>query len=88
MIDFLFQSCSFKQTLYIDKTAAGNDNFELTLASCFTEAAGQMSELFTKDTEKQNTRKGIIDIGQIREDFSRDESMVLNNLESPSENLL
>lgn len=88
IIILLLQSCSLKQILYIDKTSAGNVSFELTLASYFTEVAKQLSDLLPEDPEVQDSKKGLFNPEQIREDFAGDESVVLQDLESPSQEIL
>ncbi len=84
----LFQGCSLKQTLEIDKTAAGTVTFELTLASYFTEVAEQLSELMPMDSESSNNKNGFFDLGKITKDFEDDKNVVLQSLESPSGEIL
>ena len=84
VINILLQSCSLKQTLFIDKTSAGNVSFELILASYFAEVAEKLSDLLPDDPEAQDSKEGIFNLDQIREDFSNDESVILKELVSPS----
>ncbi|MEA1911898.1 MAG: hypothetical protein U9N32_09540 [Spirochaetota bacterium] len=83
-----FQSCTLKQTLNINKDAAGNISFELTLAPFFVEVAEQLSELFPDENEKSNINHDIFDIVKIKEDFSKSKGSSLHKLESPSSNIL
>ncbi len=82
------QSCSLKQTLYIDKNSSGNVSFELVLADYFTEVAEQLSELLPDNTDDNASEKGFFDLDKIREDFSKDNSVVLEGLSSPSPEML
>ncbi len=86
---FLFlQSCSLKQTLYIDKNSSGRVSFELTLADYFTDVAEQLSELMPDDSKNTTLKEGFFDLAKIREDFSKDKNVVLEDLSSPSPELL
>jgi len=88
-IVLVFLSCSLKQTLYIDKNAAGNIDFELTLVPFFIEVTEQLSELFPgEDNSVQKSTKGPFDLDKIREDFSKSEGSVLKQLDIPSDNVL
>ena len=86
-----FQSCNLKQTLYINRNGAGSVNFELELAPYFVDVTKQLSELFPDNSieNKQNTnKKGLFDIDKIKEDFSKSKGTVVEELESPSSNIL
>lgn len=87
-IIFSFQSCTLKQTLNINKEAAGDIRFELTLAPFFIEVAEQLSELFPGENEISDSSNGIFDIVKIREDFSKSSGSTLQKLESPYSNIL
>ncbi len=88
-IVLVFLSCSLKQTLYIDKNAAGNIDFELTLVPFFIEVTEQLSELFPgEDNSVQKSTKGPFDLEKIREDFSKNKGSVLQQLDTPSDNIL
>lgn len=83
-----FQSCTLKQTLNINKEAAGDISFELTLAPFFVEVAEQLSALFPGDNEISGNTHGIFDIEKIREDFSKSSGSTLQSLDNPSSNIL
>ena len=88
MVFSLFQSCTLKQTLNINKEGSGDISFELTLAPFFVEVAEQLSELFPEDSEIPDDSHGLFDIEKIREDFSKSSGSILQKLENPSNNIL
>jgi len=86
-----FQSCSLKQTLYIDRNGAGSVSFNLELAPYFVDVTEQLSELFPENSSeaKQNAnKKGLFDLEKIKEDFSKSKGTVVKELDSPSSNIL
>ena len=88
---FGFQSCSLKQTLYIDKNGAGFVSFNLELAPYFVDVTEQLSELFpenSSEAKQNNNKKGLFDLDKIKEDFSKSKGTVVEELESPSSNIL
>lgn len=88
IVIFNFQSCTLKQTLNINKEAAGDISFELTLAPFFVEVAEQLSELFPEENDIPDSSHGIFDVVKIREDFSKSSGSILEKLENPSSNIL
>ncbi len=88
IVIFNFQSCTLKQTLNINKEAAGDISFELTLAPFFLEVADQLSELFPGDNEIPDNSQGLFEIEKIREDFSKNNGSSIKKLENPSSNIL
>ena len=86
-----FQSCSLKQTLYIDRNGAGSVSFNLELAPYFVDVTEQLSELFPENSSeaKQNTNKnGLFNLDKIKKDFSKSKGTVVEELDSPSSNIL
>ncbi len=84
----VMQSCSLKQVLNIDSRGSGNVNFELTLAPFFVEVTEQLSALFPEEGEIPEEGQKLFDLEKINEDFSKGTGTILENLESPSNNIL
>jgi len=87
---FVFQSCSLKQTLYIDRNGAGSVSFNLELAPYFADVTEQLSDLSPRESSNNKTdkKKGLFDLAKIKEDFSRSKGTVVEELESPSGDIL
>jgi hypothetical protein len=82
------QSCSLKQTLYINKNSSGNIDFELTLAPFFVEVTEQLAELFPDENNITENDSGPFNLKKIKDDFGKNEGSDLESLENPSDNIL
>jgi hypothetical protein len=87
-ISIITPSCTLKQSLFIDKNAAGSVSFELTLAPFFIEVTQQLSELFPVDSESLNSDTGPFNLIKLRDDLSKGKGVIIRQLETSADNVL
>lgn len=84
----LITSCAMKQNVFVDKNGAGSVDFEINLASYFTEVAAQLSDLVPSDNQAAIKEGQFFNLKKIEDDFAKRSSVTLTALESPSPEIL
>ncbi len=79
----LMSSCAMKQEVFVDKNGAGSVDFEINLASYFTEVAVQLSDLVPSGNQDTIKEGQFFNLKKIEDDFAKRSSVTLTSLESP-----
>ena len=79
----LMSSCAMKQEVLVDKNGSGSVDFEINLASYFTEVAVQLSDLVPSGNQDTIKKGQFFNLKKIEDDFAKRSSVTLTSLESP-----